>query len=100
MQSSLAFKAFVYAAAVFASVVILAPFAWLIISSVAAPADLLTRPLRWIPAHASLSRYSDIIFSANSDTVVSFRAAMLNSAIVATSSVLISLGLGIFSACA
>ncbi len=98
MQSSLAYKAFIYAAAVFASVVILAPFAWLVISSVAAPADLLTIPLRWIPAHASLSRYADIIFGANSDTVVTFRAAMLNSAIVASSSVLISLGVGIFGA--
>ena len=98
MRKSLAFNVFIYAAAAFASVVILAPFAWLVISSVAAPADLLTIPLRWIPAHASLSRYADIIFGANSDTVVTFRAAMLNSAIVAASSVLISLGVGIFGA--
>ena len=98
MRKSLAFNVFIYAAAAFASVVILAPFAWLVISSVAAPADLLTIPLRWIPAHASLSRYTDIIFGANSDTVVTFRAAMLNSAIVAASSVLISLGVGIFGA--
>jgi len=81
-----------------ASVIILAPFAWLIISSVAAPADLLTKPLRWIPAHASLSRYADIFFGANTETVVTFRAALLNSTIVATCSVLISLGVGIFGA--
>src|SRR5829696_10509990 len=98
MRTSLAFKVFIYAAAVFASVVILAPFAWLIISSVAAPADLLTKPLRWIPAHASLSRYSAIFFGANTETVVTFRAALLNSTIVATCSVLISLGVGIFGA--
>jgi multiple sugar transport system permease protein len=98
MRTSLAFKVFIYAAAVFASVVILAPFAWLIISSVAAPADLLTTPLRWIPAHASLTRYTDIVLGANSETVVTFRAALLNSAIVAISSVLISLGVGIFGA--
>ncbi len=98
MRTSLAFKVFIYAAAVIASVVILAPFAWLIISSVAAPADLLTKPLTWIPAHASLSRYTDIFFGANSETVVTFRAALLNSAIVAASSVLISLGVGIFGA--
>jgi len=98
MRSSLAFKVFIYAAAVFASVVILAPFAWLIISSVAAPADLLIKPLRWIPAHASLSRYTDIFLGANSETVVTFRAALLNSTIVAASSVLISLGVGIFGA--
>jgi multiple sugar transport system permease protein len=98
MRTSLAFKVFIYAAAVFASVVILAPFAWLIISSVAAPADLLTTPLRWIPAHASLTRYTDIVLGANSETVVTFRAALLNSAIVAMSSVLISVGVGIFGA--
>src|SRR5215218_7235034 len=98
MRTSLAFKVFIYAAAVFASVVILAPFARLIISRVAAPADLLTKPLRWIPAHASLSRYTDIFFGANSETVVTFRAALLNSTIVAASSVLISLGVGIFGA--
>jgi multiple sugar transport system permease protein len=98
MRTSLAFKVFIYAAAMFASVVILAPFAWLIISSVAAPADLLTTPLRWIPAHASLTRYTDIVLGANSETVVTFRAALLNSAIVAMSSVLISLGVGIFGA--
>src|SRR5215207_7599411 len=98
MRTSLAFKVFIYAAAVFTSIVILAPFAWLIISSVAAPADLLTKPLRWIPAHASLSRYSAIIFGANSDTVTTFRAALVNSTIVAASSVLISLAVGIFGA--
>lgn len=98
MRTSLAFRVFIYAAAVFASVVILAPFAWLIISSVAAPADLLAKPLRWIPAHASLSRYADIFLGTNSETVVTFRAAMVNSTIVAASSVLISLGVGIFGA--
>ena len=57
MRSSLAFRVFVYSAAVFAGVVILAPFVWLLISSVAAPADLLVQPLKWIPAHA-LSRWT------------------------------------------
>ena len=98
MRNSTGFKVFIYAAAVFVSLIILAPFAWLIISSVAAPADLLTKPLRWIPPHASLSRYSAIFFGANSETVVTFRAALLNSTIVATSSVFISLGVGIFGA--
>ena len=44
MRNSPGFKVFIYAAAVFVSLIILAPFAWLIISSVAAPADLLTKP--------------------------------------------------------
>jgi multiple sugar transport system permease protein len=98
MRSSLAFRVFIYSAAVFTGVVILAPFVWLLISSVAAPADLLVRPLRWIPAHASLSRYAEIFFGTGNDTVITFRAAMVNSIIVAASSVLISLGVGIFGA--
>ena len=98
MRSSLAFRVFIYSAAVFAGVVILAPFVWLLISSVAAPADLLVRPLKWIPAHASLSRYAEIFFGTGNDTVITFRAAMVNSTIVAGSSVLISLGVGIFGA--
>jgi multiple sugar transport system permease protein len=56
------------------------------------------RPLDWIPAHASLSRYAEIFFSTGNDTVITFRAAMVNSTIVAASSVLISLGVGIFGA--
>ena len=98
MRSSPAFRVFVYSAAVFAGVVILAPFVWLLISSVAAPADLLVRPLKWIPAHASLSRYAEIFFGTGNDTAITFRAAMVNSTIVAGSSVLISLGVGIFGA--
>ncbi|HEU4493826.1 MAG TPA: carbohydrate ABC transporter permease [Rubrobacteraceae bacterium] len=98
MQSSPAFRVFIYSAAVFAGAVILAPFVWLLISSVAAPADLLVRPLKWIPAHASLSRYAEIFFGAGDDTAITFRAAMVNSTIVAGSSVLISLGVGIFGA--
>jgi multiple sugar transport system permease protein len=87
----------VYAFAVLAVVLALAPFLWLIISSVASPADLLARPLKWVPAHASLSRY-DAIASGSSDAAATFAAAFVNSLIVATVSVLISLTVGIFGA--
>ena len=36
------------------ALIVLAPFAWLLISSVADPRDLLARPLRWLPEHVSL----------------------------------------------
>src|SRR5215213_3846466 len=98
MRTSLAFKVFIYAAAVFTTINILAPLAWLIISSVAASAYLLTNPLRLISSHSFLSLYSAIIFGANSDTVTTFRAALVNTTIVAASSVLISLAVGIFGA--
>jgi len=92
------FKVFVYAAAVVMAMVILAPFLWLVISSVAAPSDLLARPLRWIPQHITFSRYQSIFRGGVSDTADTFRAALVNSAIVAGSTVAISLTVGIFGA--
>jgi multiple sugar transport system permease protein len=50
-----AYLVLVYAAAVLTTVIVLAPFAWLLISSVASPVDLLARPLEWIPSHISVS---------------------------------------------
>ena len=98
MRASRSYMVFIYVAAMFTAAIILAPFMWLLISSIAAPTDLLARPLRWIPAHPSLSRYAELVSGKSSDTAVTFQAGMLNSAIVATSSVLISLGVGIFGA--
>jgi len=98
MHDSLRFRAFVYVAALFAAGVILAPFAWLVISSIAAPADLLTRPLNWIPAQPSLYRYAEVFFGTQNASAVTFRVAMLNSMVIAATSVVISLGVGIFGA--
>jgi multiple sugar transport system permease protein len=92
------FTIFVYVAAVITAVIILAPFLWLLISSVASPADLLSRPLRWIPEHISLDRYSSILGGGHNDAAAGFRAGMINSLIVAGSSVLISMAVGIFGA--
>jgi len=97
VQRSVSSRILIYAAAVFTAAVIIAPFLWLAISSLAAPADLLVRPLRWVPANPSLSRYAEV-FSGAGGAASTFRAAMVNSAIVATSSVLISMGVGIFGA--
>ena len=97
MQSSVSSRILIYAAAVFTAAVIIAPFLWLLISSLAAPADLLVRPLRWVPENPSLSRYAEV-FSGAGSAASTFRAAMVNSATVATSSVLISMGVGIFGA--
>ena len=90
--------AFVYGAAIVVSLIILAPFAWLLISSVAAPRDLLARPLRWIPEHVTFSRYQSIFHGGLNDAADTFRAALVNSAIVAGSSVAISLAVGTLGA--
>lgn len=89
---------FIYAAATVVAAVVLAPFVWLLISSVADPRDLLARPLQWIPEHVSLTRYQSIFVGGLNDAADTFRTALVNSAIVASSTVLISLTVGIFGA--
>ncbi len=79
-------RAFLYVAMVVALMVVLAPFAWLLISSVALPVDLLERPLQWIPAHISFDRFVDLtVGNTVDDSALSFRAALVNSSIIATS---------------
>ncbi len=77
-------------------VVVLAPFAWLLISSVSLPADLLARPLSFIPHAISLDRFAALTFSANPDSsAAGFRAAMWNSLVVATAVTLVGLLVGV-----
>jgi multiple sugar transport system permease protein len=97
-RKRLAFQVLIYGSALLTAIVIVAPFAWLMISSVASPADLLTRPLGWIPEHASLDRYVSIFEGGVNDAADTFRAALVNSTIVAGSSVAISMVVGVFAA--
>lgn len=85
-----------YAAAVLVAVFVLAPFAWLVISSVAAEADLLTTPLRWWPEHASIDRYVTILTTTDiNSSAYTFRRALLNSSLVALGTTILSLGVGV-----
>ena len=91
--------AFLHAAMAIALLVILAPFAWLIISSVAAPVDLITRPLEWIPAHISFDRFVSLtVGSTPDDSAVTFRAALVNSSIIASSVTFVSVVVGTLAA--
>ena len=92
------FLVLVYSSSAVVILVILAPFVWLVISSVAAPADLLARPLRWIPQHITFSRYGSILTGGADSTAGVFRAAFVNSLIVASGSVAVSLVVGVFGA--
>jgi multiple sugar transport system permease protein len=92
------YRVFIHVAALVVSVAILAPFLWLFVASVASPSDLLARPLHFIPDHVSFHRYSEI-FTAHGDNVsAAFREAFVNSLIVATGTVLISVSVGVFGA--
>ena len=88
------YKIFIHAAAAVASVAILAPFLWLVYSSVVAQTDLLDRPLHWWPSTVTLSRYREI-FSADEGSAALFRSALWNSFVVATGTVAVSLVIGI-----
>lgn len=79
-------SAFLYLGMVIALLVVLAPFAWLLISSVADPVDLITRPLHWIPEHISFDRFAQLtIGSQPNDQAQGFRSAVVNSTVIATS---------------
>ena len=53
MQDSRGYRIFIHCAAVFISLLFLAPFAWLLIASLSSQADLLKIPLSWVPSHLS-----------------------------------------------
>jgi multiple sugar transport system permease protein len=84
-----------HVAAIAVMVVILAPFAWLLYSSVVGPTDLLSRPLHWWPRHWTLSRYREVFAGQGDSAAAQFRSAMLNSLLVAAGTVAVSLTVGV-----
>jgi multiple sugar transport system permease protein len=79
-----------------AFVAILAPFAWLLISSVAKPVDLLAKPLSFIPSEINFDRYAELTIGANPDSAAAgFRAATVNSLFIATVVTAVALLVGI-----
>jgi multiple sugar transport system permease protein len=98
MRESRRYRIFIHCAALFVSLIILAPFAWLLIASLASEAELLKVPLSWIPSHLSFSRYSQIFTAPGGTIFANFRASLLNSVIIASSTVAISMTVGVFGA--
>ncbi|MHB0927946.1 MAG: carbohydrate ABC transporter permease, partial [Candidatus Nanopelagicales bacterium] len=97
MKPSRRYRAFIHIAAVVMAIVIIAPFAWLFISSISPATELLATHPHWIPSHPTLSRYIAIFTSAEGaqDVAASFRQAMVNSLIVASVTTVISLGVAV-----
>ena len=83
-----------YFAAAVITVYTLAPFVWLIISSIFYQRDLTTVPFNLFPKEITLQRYLDIFTNANNEMAYSFKVAILNSLIVAGSVTLIALVAG------
>ncbi len=90
---------FVYLGMVIALLAIVAPFAWLLISSVADKADLLTQPLQWIPAHISFTRFLDLTVGSSPDeTAQGFRSALRNSLVIASATTAVGMVVGTLAA--
>ena len=87
----------IHIAAVVLAIVVLAPFAWLFISSISPATELLSTHPHWIPDHPTFSRYIAIFTSSEGaqDVAASFRQAMVNSMIVATATTAVSLLVGL-----
>jgi multiple sugar transport system permease protein len=86
----------IHVAAAVMALVILLPFAWLVISSISPPTDLVSSHVHWWPSHPTLERYR-AIFSrggGGDDVASNFRLAMGNSLVVATLTTAISLAVG------
>jgi multiple sugar transport system permease protein len=98
MKESRRYRIFIHVAAVLVSLIFLAPLAWLAIASVSSPVALLQVPLKWIPSHISFGRYEQIFSSSGENIFANFRAALVNSTIVATATVAISMTVGVFGA--
>jgi len=78
----------------------LAPYVWLILSSLSYKIDLLTVPLRWIPKRITLENYRTLFFDKGNTTANAalFISSLRNSAIIAVTTSFIAIVLGIFSA--
>lgn len=98
MRPSKTYLVGIHLAAVLMAVVVLAPFAWLVISSISPPRELLSAEPHWWPDAPTLERYRAIFASSDgsgTDVAANFRQAMINSFIVATVTTLISLVVGV-----
>jgi len=89
--------ALLYLAMALALVLALAPFVWLIISSVSSQADLISVPLTWIPPDPSLDRLVSLAFD-QTDAAIAFRSAFINSLVVTSSTTAIAMVTGVLAA--
>jgi multiple sugar transport system permease protein len=84
-RRSLAQEVFIYLSALVVAIAVLAPPAWLFISSISSQSELLNIPVHWIPQEPSFERYRQIAFATGTDSAAVFRRSMLNSLIIASS---------------
>ena len=79
------------------AVAVLAPLGWSALASISSQADLVARPFRWWPTAFTFDRYAEILTGVGG-VGETFRAAMLNSTIVAVATVVIAIIVGVLGA--
>lgn len=87
-----------YGAATLVSLIILAPFGWLIIASITPQHDLIKVPLHWIPEHLTVSRFTSIFTQGGDGIAATFRYSVINSIIVASCATIIGISVGVLGA--
>lgn len=88
----------VYFFAVILVIVVLAPPAWMFISSISTQAQLIELPLKWWPEEPSLYRYIAIATETGNSAAATFRQAVINSIVVGLSVTLICVSTGSLAA--
>jgi multiple sugar transport system permease protein len=91
-------RVILYLLAIVIAIYVLAPYLWMIITSISTKNDLLSMPQRWFPQHPTLQNYISILEGTNnttSDAAAEFIYGLKNSGIVAFSVTLITLFIGI-----
>jgi multiple sugar transport system permease protein len=78
--------------------IVLAPPAWLFISSISTLEELLSVPVHWIPQAPTFQRYWQVLTATGLDSAAVFRRSMFNSLVVASSVTAICVGLGSLAA--
>ncbi|MDO4342540.1 MAG: carbohydrate ABC transporter permease [Eubacteriales bacterium] len=79
---------------------VVAPFAWMVISSISTKADLLKRPMRWYPEHPTFDNYKAMLFGTTgktTDAASQFLSALKNSLIITLTVTFIALAIGLIA---
>ncbi|BAS27907.1 carbohydrate ABC transporter permease [Limnochorda pilosa] len=93
-------RAALYLAVALVCLWVLAPFTWLVISSLSTRVDLTSVPLQWLPDKPNLEHYRSIFLGGPGSTSVhrSLRRGALNSLVVATGATFLALAAGSLAA--
>jgi multiple sugar transport system permease protein len=97
-EQSLRYRITMYVCGALLLAALLGPFLALLLASLSSQAELLAVPMHLWPSHPTFSRYQEILTGEATGVAGALRAAMMNSFVVATCSVAVSLVCGALGA--